>query len=194
MGLLRVETYREHGIEPARFGVLACPRAELMETIERFEQAAGLPSPRPGGVWNKSSPWIKRSYFFLTGFRESQFDEALAIARRGGFHIILIGQDSWCQTTGHYEVNRNNFPDGVDGLKRTVQKFKEAGFRVGLHFLAASMADSGGSPQTSPASWAQSSVASREASVGDPKSVGTGSGKPPRPQGRIQASPNWPGA
>ena len=136
---LNVETHQKYGIEPARFGVIACPRAELMETIERFELAAGLPSPRPGGVWNKQSPWIKRSYFFLTGFGESQFDQALAIARRGHFHTILIGQGSWCKSTGHYEVNRNNFPDGLEGLKRTVEKFKAAGFRVGLHFLGASI-------------------------------------------------------
>ena len=136
---LSVQTYKRHGLQPARFGVIACPEAEFMETVERFETAAGLPSPRPGGAWNKRSPWVKRSYFFLTGFGESQFDQALAIARRGGFHMILIGQGSWCKSTGHYEVNRSNFPDGLEGLKRTVQQFKEAGFRVGLHFLGASI-------------------------------------------------------
>ncbi len=30
------------------------------------EIAAGLPSPRPGGEWSKRSPWIHRSYLFLT--------------------------------------------------------------------------------------------------------------------------------
>ena len=119
--------------------MIACPRSEALETIRRFEQAAGLPSPRPGGAWNKKSPWIKRSYFFLTQFRESQFDEALAIARRGGFHTILLGQESWCQGTGHYEINRDHFPDGLAGLKRTVAAFQDAGFRVGLHFLGPSI-------------------------------------------------------
>ena len=136
---LVAQTYQRHGIEPAAFGLIACPRTELLETIERFEPAAGLPSPRPGGAWNKQSPWIGRSYFFLTGFSEDQFDEALAIARRGGFHMILIGQGSWCRSTGHYEVNRRNFPDGLEGLKRTVQRFRDAGFHVGFHFLAASI-------------------------------------------------------
>jgi len=121
------------------FGVIACPEGELMETIERLEVAAGMPSPRPGGVWNKKSPWTKRSYFFLTDFRESQFDEALAIARRGGFHTILLGQESWSLGTGHYEINRERFPDGLEGLKRTLLRFQQAGFRVGLHFLSASI-------------------------------------------------------
>ena len=136
---LCVETERAHGLEPAAFGVVACREADLLDTIERFEAAAGLPGPRPGGMWNKKSPWVKRSYLFLTDFRESQFDEALALARRGGFHMILLGQESWCRSTGHYEVSRERFPDGLDGLKRTVQRFKEAGFRVGLHFLGPSI-------------------------------------------------------
>ncbi|MBN1442724.1 MAG: hypothetical protein JXA90_08445, partial [Planctomycetes bacterium] len=101
---------KAHGIEPAAFGVLACREADMLDVMERFEAAAGLPSPRPGGVWNKRSPWVKRSYLFLTRFRESQLDEALALARRGGFHMILLGQESWCRSTGHYEVNREHFP------------------------------------------------------------------------------------
>lgn len=115
------------------------PGGGSIDTIERFEVAAGLPHPRPGGVWSKKSPWIKQSYFFLTDFRESQFDEALAIARRGGFSTILLGQDSWSLGTGHYEINRERFPDGLEGLKRTLERFRSAGFRVGLHFLGASI-------------------------------------------------------
>jgi hypothetical protein len=137
--LLNVETVAKHGLEPACFGLIACPRAEFMDTVMRFEAASGLPSPRPGGKWNKVSPWIKRSYFFLTDFRESQFDEALAIARRGNFHMIILGQESWCHSTGHYEVDRDRFPGGLEGLARTMRRFREAGFRVGLHFLGPSI-------------------------------------------------------
>ena len=63
----------------------------------------------------------------------------MAIAKRGGFHTILIDQGSWCRSTGHFEVNQANFPDGLEGLVRTVRRFKDAGFRVGFHFLAASI-------------------------------------------------------
>ncbi|MHB8952316.1 MAG: CIA30 family protein [Pirellulaceae bacterium] len=136
---LKVQTHAKYGIEPAAFGLIACPRAEAMETIRRLEDAANLPSPRPGGEWNKRSPWIQRSYFFLTQFKETQFDDALAIARRGGFHTILIDQSSWSLGTGHYDINRDNFPDGLPALQRTVARFQEAGFRVGLHFLGPSI-------------------------------------------------------
>jgi hypothetical protein len=136
---LQVATLGAHGIAPAAFGVVACARDQAMDTIRRFEKAADLPAPHPGGQWNKTSAAIGRSYLFLTRLRASQVDEALAIARRGGFGAVLLGQESWCRSTGHYEVNRDNFPDDLDGLKRVVDRFHAEGFRVGLHFLAASI-------------------------------------------------------
>ena len=136
---LCVETEKLHGLEPAAFGVIACREADFLDTMARFEAAAHLPSPKPGGVWNKQSPWVKRSYLFLTDFRESQFDQGLTLARRGGFHMILLGQESWAHGTGHYEIDRDRFPDGLEGLKRTIGRFQAAGFRVGLHFLGASI-------------------------------------------------------
>ncbi len=133
--LLRVETSAQHGIEPVVFGVIACLEADRFDAIERFQVAAGIPSPRPGGVWSKKSPWCKQSYLLLTRFRESEFDEALAIARRGGFSTILLEQHTWSLGMGHYQTDPERFPDGLVGLKRTLQRFKDAGFRVGLHCL-----------------------------------------------------------
>jgi hypothetical protein len=136
---LSVETCQGHGIEPAAFGVIACPRKEFLDVLERFQPAAGIPSPKPGGALNKRSPWTKRSYLFITSFRQSQFDDVLAMARRGGFDMILMGQESWTTGTGHYDINRDNFPEGLEGLKKTIRRFKDAGFHVGLHVLAASI-------------------------------------------------------
>lgn len=136
---LNAETLSRHGLQPARFGIIAAPRETFMEAMQRFEEAAGMPSPKPGGVWNKQSPWIKRSYLFITSFYESQFDDVLALARRGGFDMILMGQESWTKSTGHYEVNTEHFPDGLEGLQRTFQRFRQEGFHAGLHFLGASI-------------------------------------------------------
>ncbi|MCP4644092.1 MAG: hypothetical protein GY851_26855, partial [bacterium] len=101
--------------------------------------AAGLPSPRPGGEWNKRSPWIDRSYLFITRFDESQTDDVIAMAKRGGFDMILILQSSWTRATGHFDINTDNFSGGLDTLVGTVQRLKDAGFRVGLHLLGASI-------------------------------------------------------
>ncbi len=136
---LNLETLESHGLLPARFGLIVSPQDAFFDTMARFEVAAGLPSPRPGGVWSKRSPWIERSYLFITSFDESQTDDVIAMARRGGFDMILILQNSWTKATGHFEVNTNTFPGGLDALVNTVQQFKDAGFHVGFHFLGASI-------------------------------------------------------
>ena len=136
---LRALTGTAHGITPAAFAVLACPTRSMLEYMPLLEQAAQIPSPRFAGVWNKVSPDVKQSYLFLTRFDETQFDEAVALARQGGFKMILLGQSSWARTTGHYEINRDNFPEGLEGLRKTVARFHEVGFGVGLHFLGPSI-------------------------------------------------------
>ena len=137
--VLGVETLARYGLQPARFGVIACPQEDLMTVMERFEAAAGLPSPKPGGVWNKISPWVKRSYLFITSFKESQFDPVLALAKRGGFDMILMGQESWAKATGHCQINTDNFPGGLESLAGTLKRFRQEGFHAGLHFLGPSI-------------------------------------------------------
>lgn len=136
---LIAETLRQHGIQPAGVGILACPRAQFEDTIVRFEKAAGLPSPHLDGYWNKTSPSIKRSYLFVTAFSEADTEDVIAFARRGRFDAILMVQSSWCSSTGHYPINTHSFPGGLDSLKRTVARIQKAGFKVGLHYLAPSI-------------------------------------------------------
>lgn len=136
---LNLKTYAQYGLKPIRFALLATPRDEFQQTIERFEEAAGLPSPKHEGTWLRQSSRIKHSYFFLTSFKPSQFDEAVKLAKRGGFDTILIHQDSWCRGTGHYEANLDDYPEGLPGLVKMVQRFKKEGFRVGFHVLGASL-------------------------------------------------------
>ena len=119
--------------------VLGCRRDQLFAAIREMEQQSGMLVPKPGGVWNKAAPAVHENYLFLTSFSEDQFDEALALAKRGGFRRVLLGQESWCQSTGHDQVNRHRFPGGLPSLVRTVERFRANGIDVGLHVLGASI-------------------------------------------------------
>lgn len=136
---LRVDTLKRYGILPAGFGIVACPNPRLPEVMDAFQRAAGLPNPHPGGVWNKISPWTKRSYLFITSFAEGDADETIRWAQRGGFPMCLICDGSWNRNRGHYDVNTDRFPEGLPALQRTAEQFRTAGIRVGLHFLAPSV-------------------------------------------------------
>lgn len=121
------------------FGIIACPEEKFFDVIRRFETAAEIITPCLDGVWNKKASSVKESYLFLTAFSENQFDEALALAKRGGFKWVLLEQHSWCKSTGHYDINEVNFNDGLAGLVRTVNRFREHDIKVGLHLLGASI-------------------------------------------------------
>jgi len=132
-------TYARHKLFPAQFAVVAADPEHWADTVERMQHKAGLPSPKPGGAWRDASEYVHQSYFFLTYFNVNEYDAALAFAKRGGFKQILLLQNSWCKTTGHYEVNEDNFPGGLPTLKATIEKFRAEGIRFGLHSLFASI-------------------------------------------------------
>lgn len=137
--ILSASTYKRHSLVPAQCALIAADQSDWPDTVERMQKAANLPSPKPGGAWRDASEYVHQSYFFLTYFNVDEYDAALAFAKRGGFKQILLLQNSWCETTGHYRVNEKNFPGGIDTLRETIEKFRAEGIRFGLHFLAASI-------------------------------------------------------
>lgn len=137
--ILSASTYKRHAFFPAQFALIAADESDWPETVERMQRRAGLPSPKPGDGWRDASEWVHQSYFFLTYFNVNEYDSALAFAKRGGFKQILLLQNSWCETPGHYRVNEKNFPGGLPTLRETIDKFRAEGIRFGLHFLAASI-------------------------------------------------------
>lgn len=85
---------------------------------------------------------IHQSYLFLTWFKPEDHDEALAMAKRGGFKQILFEQHCWAASMGRYGVNEKIFPGGFSQLKDIFEHFNQEGIKVGLHVLDASV-DSG---------------------------------------------------
>ncbi|MBQ9371823.1 MAG: hypothetical protein IJU03_06495 [Thermoguttaceae bacterium] len=133
------KTYARHKLFPASCAVIATPEQEWAKTIQQVQALAGTPSPRPGGGWRGESPYLHENYLFLTWFNADEYDAALDMAKRGGFKQILLLQNSWTTSTGHYRVNEKNFPGGVDTLRDVVERFRSEGIRFGLHFLGASV-------------------------------------------------------
>ncbi|MFQ6096131.1 MAG: hypothetical protein ACE5O2_00260 [Armatimonadota bacterium] len=136
---LRAFAHDRYGLDGVGVGLLVSPRAELARAIQELERAAGLPSPHLSGVWGKLSPDVKQSYLFIQGFGESDVDDVIRYAKQGGFGMVLIGQGCWCKSLGHYPINTDKFPRGLDSLRDTIARFHAARIKAGLHFLAPSI-------------------------------------------------------
>jgi len=133
-GMLAASVYPEFGMEGQRVVLVAAPKPRFLDVVQEVERDFGLPSPRLGGQWAKTSQAARTGYLF-TDLTESNADETIRFAELGGFGYIMTYDSAWSTSLGSYPINAHNFPQGEASLKATVDKCHAAGLKVGLHFL-----------------------------------------------------------
>lgn len=133
-GTLAASVYPEFGMEGQRVVLVAAPTARFLDVVQEVERDFGLPSPKLGGQWAKTSRAVKTGYLF-TDLTEANADETIRFAKLGGFEYIMTYDSTWSKSLGSYPINTSNFLGGEASLKATVDKCHAAGLRVGLHFL-----------------------------------------------------------
>ncbi len=126
-----------YGINDAAYALMVVRRSDLPSAFEKVEVAGGLPHITLSGIWAKESPDVHRSYIFITDLAQNNVEKLIEYARRARFNYILIHQNVWSASNGTFAVNTRNFPDGIVGLKKVIEKLHDAGFQVGLHLLCA---------------------------------------------------------
>ncbi len=129
----------KHGIAGARFALVAAGRAQFDSAIMEAERENGLPCPMLEGKWARTSEPVRRSYLFMVDAKESNIDRIIEYAKLGNFGMIIFLKDNWLATHGHFQINTNNFPDGVASLKRAVAKIHAAGMGAGVHVFGPSI-------------------------------------------------------
>ena len=133
-GALAASVYPEFGMEGQRVVLVAAPTAQFLDVVQEVERDFGLPSPKLGGQWAKTSRAVHTGYLF-TDLTESNADETIRFAKLGGFEYIMTYDSTWAKSLGSYPINTRNFPDGEASLKATMDKCHAAGLKVGLHCL-----------------------------------------------------------
>jgi len=124
----------EFGMEGRKVALVAVPTERFLEVVQHAERDLGLPSPRIGGHWAKTSRDVRTSYLF-TDLTEANLDETIRYARLGGFEYVLIYSSTWASSLGSYPINLRNFPLGEASLKAVVDRCHAAGLKVGMHML-----------------------------------------------------------
>lgn len=120
-------------IQGCRFALFSCPDSEALDVIGEIEVNEGLPHPLIDGEWVKKSR--KATYSYLIGeFGSENIDHMLDYAKKGGFRCLYHPEpfDTW----GHFELRKEQFPEGDLSLKKCAEKAAERGIRLGLHTLS----------------------------------------------------------
>ena len=130
----RSSCYPRFGIAGAKAALVAGPSDRILNLIGGMEVDQGLPHPTLEGEWGKTSREIQKSYLFVD-FTEENIDRVIELAKAGGFSYVLNYGGTWSTSDGKYEVNTRNFPQGLAGLKKVMDKIHAAGLKGGAHLL-----------------------------------------------------------
>ena len=125
-------SYREYGLVGAKISLVGCSHTELRGVLKEVIREEGLPHSAQGGPWALDAEDNRGSYLFAF-VTEKNVDEWIRLAKLAGLtHIHLNG---WFKSLGHYQPNETAFPNGLDGLKATIDKIHAAGLKAGMHTL-----------------------------------------------------------
>lgn len=119
-------------IRGSRFALLSCPSAEALSVIGKMEENEGLPHPMIDGEWVKTSRRATYSYL-ITEFGVDNLDKMLSYTKKGGFRCLYHSESF--ETWGHFELRKDQFPEGDLSLKNCAEKAAAQGVSLGLHTL-----------------------------------------------------------
>ena len=87
-----------------------------LDAIGHIELEEGLPHPTINGVWNKLTREQTRTCLWAF-YGERDFDDYIVLAKKIGAGM-LCNPSCFFSNWGHFEIDRNIFPDGVEGLRK----------------------------------------------------------------------------
>ncbi len=123
-------------LEGSAASLFVAPTARLKAVLARYAEAHDLPTNTASdGIASKDTDNARGSYWFLS-FAEDEVDQVIECCRKTGFRQVMLNSGVWCTSSGHYLFNATRYPDGVESLKRTVDRFHDAGILVGMHCFA----------------------------------------------------------
>jgi hypothetical protein len=150
--------YRQYAIPGARLALVGCPKEDLRPVLKEVVRGGGgdgvgtdrhvpLAEPVPPG---QGLPWSplggpyaldaeeNRGSYVFAGVSQQNVPQWIELAKKAGIaEIHFIG---WERSLGHYHPREDLFPDGLAGLRATVEKIHGAGLKAGMHTLTGCIA------------------------------------------------------
>ncbi|XOV93734.1 MAG: hypothetical protein ACFHWX_03290 [Bacteroidota bacterium] len=126
--------YEDGGVIGSKIALFGCPVDEALQNMGAIELAEGLPHPMIDGEWVKTSKDAPSAYL-ITSFTEDNVDQAIELTKKAGLkYLYHYGKtfESW----GHFELFDGEFPNGIEGLRKCVEKAEAAGIKMGTHCLS----------------------------------------------------------
>jgi len=118
--------------------IVAAEKNDFLEKLDAMERDFDLPR----GVRDRRNEVFNSSVFWTADVTPKNVDEQIALAKRGGFRMMLVYYTALCPSPGDYLAGdigdyelRPEYEKGLDSLREMLAKIKAAGIRPGLHLL-----------------------------------------------------------
>ncbi|MCS7239300.1 MAG: hypothetical protein NZ899_13690 [Thermoguttaceae bacterium] len=129
---IAVTAYPRRWWEGAWAAVVAAPKEAIRTALKELVFTEEMLGSKVGGPFAQDAVPTRGSYVFAD-VSETNVEQWISLCQRAGIDLIhMIG---WDASQGHYRPQKHAFPEGVESLRRTVEKIHAAGLRVGLHYL-----------------------------------------------------------
>lgn len=132
--LICAENSRTSDVIGCAAALYAAPRQAILPILKRMQADEPVPKSTLGGPFSLQSENTRGSYVFAD-LNYKDTDRWIDLAKRGGFEIIHL--HGWWKILGHYDINTTRYPNGIEDMKKTVDKIHAAGLKAGIHTLTA---------------------------------------------------------
>jgi hypothetical protein len=120
-----VDSVKTEGVGGA---LIVTETRHLLDRIAKVEEEYGLPR----GVASRRRKEYKHSYYEVLSAKPDHIDRHIQFARNGGFRAMVVYYRVFAKTAGHF-VLRPEYPNGMEDVKRLVDKISQAGMIPGVH-------------------------------------------------------------
>lgn len=109
-------------------------KGDFFDTLRNFRRILEIKNLKFAPVNNNAyeSTWC--SWGYERGFKVSEIINALPMVKKLGFKWICI-DDGWQYEEGDYELNKDKFPEGEEGMKKLVREVHKQGFKIQLWWV-----------------------------------------------------------
>ena len=116
--------------------VAGAGKDDFLASMDKLERDLGLPR----GVESRRDPRLNASIYWTSNINPANVDEHIALAKRGGFRMMLIYFPAMTKARGGYkqlgDYDWNSaYPNGIEDLKLVLGKLRAAGITPGFHTL-----------------------------------------------------------
>ena len=134
--ILRADLARGRRLRGGKAAIVAgAGEQNFLAAMERCERGLGLPN----GVASRRNPLLNASIYWSGAVYPENVDDHIALARRGGFRLMLIFFPAFLEPGGYailgdYTWNKH-YPNGEKDVKAVLDKIRAAGITPGFHTL-----------------------------------------------------------